>query len=363
LEESGCEMVLMESTGSYWKPIYNLLEAYEMPTQVANATAVKAIAGRKTDVKDAEWLSMLVRYGLVKNSFIPSRDMRELRELVRYRQSIVQERAREVNRIQKVLEGANIKLGSVVSNIQGTSAMSILRLIATGETDPILLSLQAKGSLKKKIPELQRALKGSIGQHQQIMLVQQIEHYDFLSKMVSDLDEEIKKKLIMEIPTIAQLSKIPGIARRSSERILAEIGTDMSRFPTADHLVSWAGLAPGLNESAGKSKSTRSLPGNNHLRTTLIECAWVAIRLGTNFFSARYRRIAPRRGGRRAAVAVARSMLITIYHMLKNGTPYVELGADYFSKQHAEKSAIRSLRTLENLGYIVHISHPTAITT
>ncbi|MCL2548430.1 MAG: IS110 family transposase [Symbiobacteriaceae bacterium] len=356
LEDSGCEMVLMESTGPYWKPVYNILEAYEMPTQVANAAAVKAIAKRKTDIKDAEWLATLVRYGLVKNSFIPSKDMRESRELVRYRKSIVQDRAGEINRIQKVLEGANIKLSSVVSDIQGVSAMAILRLIATGETDPNILSEQARGSLRFKIPQLQKALFGSIGQHQMKMLVFQLDHYDFLSKLISDLDIEIKEKLQTEDQVIEQLTKIPGVGRRSAEGILAEIGSDMSRFPSAGHLTSWAGLVPGMNESAGVKKPASLLPGNKHLRTVLIESAWAAVRQKGSFFAAKYYRLKPKSGAKRAIVATARAILVTIYHMLKTGTTYNDLGADYFTKLDQEKITKRNIRALERQGYTVHLS-------
>jgi len=361
LLEEGCEVALMESTSSYWKPIYNLFEASEIKIKVANAFSVKQISGRRTDVQSSEWLATLVRFDLVKTSYIPKRDQRELRELVRYRNSLVQHRASEVNRIHKVLEGANIKLSSVVSDMQGVTAISILRLMATGEVDPVILSLEAKGSLRSKVPQLQKALQGSIGQHQQKMLFLQLEHYDHLCGLIMELDEEIKKKLKSEDEVIDRLCAMPGVARRSAERILAETGTDMAHFPSADHLASWAGLAPGANESAGVKKKAPTLPGNTHLRSILIECAWAATKAKQNFYRSRYWRLAPRCGKKRAATGVARSMLVTIYHMLKNNTPYVELGADYFTRMDAEKIAKRSLRNLESLGYMVSVTPPQPV--
>jgi len=358
LLEEGCEVVLMESTSSYWKPIYNILEASDIKVKVANAQSVKQISGRRTDVQSSEWLATLIRFGLVKTSFIPKRDQRELRELVRYRNTLVQDKVSVVNRVHKVLEGANVKLSSVVSDMQGVTALSIIRLMSTGEVDPVVLSLEARGALKSKVSLLQRALQGSLGHHQQLMLSLQLTHYDYLCDAISQLDEEIKKKLTSEDEVIERLCAIPGVAQRSSERILAEIGTDMSHFPTADHLASWAGLAPGINESAGVKKKAPTLPGNVHLRSILIECAWAATKARPNFYRTRFWRLVPRCGKKRAATAIARSMLVSIYHMIKNGTPYVELGENFYTHRDAEKIAKRSLHTLESIGYTVIITAP-----
>jgi len=358
LKEEGCTIVLMESTSVYWKPIYNLMEVSEIEVKVANAHAVKQISGRRTDVQSSEWLATLLRFDLVKCSFIPSRDQRELREIVRYRNSLVQERSREINRIHKVLEGANIKLSSVVSDMQGVTAVAILRLLSTGEVDPAVLSQEAQGVLKARIPQLQKALRGSVGEHQQQMLFYQLQHVDFLTKTIAALDEAIKKKLKNEEQAILRLCTMPGVGRRSAERIIAEIGTDMSRFPTADQLASWAGLAPGINESAGKRKTSPTLPGNKHVRTTLVECAWAATKGKGNFFKARYYRLSPRCGKKQAVIAVARSMLIALYAMLKKDTDYVDLGADYYHRLHAEKKAKRLVHDLRALGYTVTIERP-----
>ena len=279
LKEVECEVVALESTGVYWKPIYNILEQESLPIIVVNAQHIKAVPGRKTDVKDAEWIADLLKHGLVKASYIPHREQRELREITRYRQEIVNERARELNRIQAVLEGANIKMASVITNIDGKTGLSILAAIIDGQTDPIQLSaLGCKNLAAKKIPELQRALKGSIGEHQMHMLKYQIEHITFMSKLIAELDLEIKKKTAPSEEYIELLDELPGIARRSAEKILAETGIEMNQFRDAAHFASWAGLVPQCNESAGKKKSTRLRKGNKYLKETLVECARVAIR-------------------------------------------------------------------------------------
>ena len=358
LEEEQCEIVLMESTSVYWKPVYNLFEVSDVQVRVANAYSVKQISGRRTDVQSSEWLATLLRFGLVKYSLIPSRDQRELREMVRYRNTMIRERASEVNRVHKILEGANIKLSSIVTDMQGTTAISILRLLSSGEVDPIILSMEAKGALRNKVPELQKALEGNVGPHQQKMLQLQIQHYDHMTKMIEELDEEIKKKLVNEEETITLLCTIPGIGERSAQKIVAEIGTDMSRFPSSDHIASWAGLAPGINESAGKRKPALALPGNEHLRTTLVEAAWSSIKGKGIFFRQRYWRLVPRCGKKKAIVAVARSMLVAIYHMIKNKTSYLDRGNEPTSQKQLERSIKRSIYTLQTNGYTV-IQTPT----
>ena len=250
IKETGCQVAAMESTGVYWKPVYNILESEGIETIVVNAQHIKAVPGRKTDVKDAEWIADLVRHGLVKASYVPNREQRELREMVRYRNEIVNERARELNRIQAVLEGANIKLASVVSDISCKSSMAMLRAIIQGTTDVEVLSGFAEGKLIHKIPELRKALKGSIRFHQMQMLKLQMEHIDFLTKSIEEMDEDIKKKTESMNEYIELIDEIPGIGRRNAERIIAETGIEMKQFRNADHFASWAGLVPGCNESA-----------------------------------------------------------------------------------------------------------------
>ena len=252
IKNKGCTHVAMESTGSFWKPIYNLLELENIKLLVVNAKHIKNVPGRKTDVKDAEWIAKLLRHGLLEGSYIPDRDQRELRELIRYRCSLIEERSRETNRIQKVLEGANIKLSTVATDILGKSSRAMLEALIAGEEDPAVLSELAQRKLRNKKDELQKALKGLIGPHQNIMLKNQLQHINFLNAQISELDEEIKKRMLPFEEYLELLDTIPGVGRRTAEQILAEIGTNMDQFPSATHLCSWAGLSPGNNESAGK---------------------------------------------------------------------------------------------------------------
>lgn len=278
IKEHHCTHVAMESTGVYWKPIYNLLELAEIEAMVVNAQHIKAVPGRKTDVKDAEWIADLLRHGLIKGSYIPSREQRELRELVRYRKSLIEERAREVNRLQKILEGCNIKLSSVVSDITGVSARSMIEAIIDHISDPRLLSKLAKGRRHRKKENLEQALHGLVGPHQRKMLATQLRHIDFLDEEIKALDLEVGERLHPFEEELELLDTIPGVGRRSAEAILAEIGTDMERFPSDAHLSSWAGVCPGSNESAGKRKSGKTTKGNKHLRSTLMQCARAAAR-------------------------------------------------------------------------------------
>ncbi|MBM7694289.1 transposase [Peribacillus deserti] len=356
IKEQGCSHVAMESTSVYWKPVVNLLEAEGIEFLVVNAQHMKSLPGRKTDVKDAEWIAQLLRHGLLKASFIPNRTQRELRELVRYRRSIIEERARQHNRIQKVLEGANIKLGSVVSDIMGVSAKDMLRAIADGEDDPVKLSNLARRTMKRKKDELVLALKGYVNSHQRLMLKTILTHIDFLTDQIELLDNEISERVSFYEEDIERLDSIPGIAKRMAEQILAEIGPDVgTQFPSAAHLCSWAALVPGHNESAGKRKSARAKKGNKYLRSVLTEAAQ-SVRGSKNYLGALYRRTAGRKGKKRAAIVVAHAMLRIAYYLLTRKEMYVDLGEDYFDKQRQASIVRHSVRRLENLGFTVTIS-------
>ncbi|GAX88418.1 IS110 family transposase [Effusibacillus lacus] len=355
IKSKGCTHVAMESTGVYWKPIYNLLELEEIQTLVVNAQHIKAVPGRKTDVKDAEWIANLLRHGLLQGSYIPDRKQRELRELIRYRRSLIDERAREVNRIQKVLEGANIKLSSVATNVLGKSGRAMMEAMIQGVDDPAVLSELAQRRLKNKKGELERALQGLIGPHQKLMLSTQLQHIDFLDQQIAKLDEEIKARMLPFEEDLELLDTIPGVGRRTAEQILAEIGTDMNRFPTAAHLCSWAGMAPGNNESAGKRRSGRTRKGNKKLRSALVEAARAAARTKNTYLSAQYNRLAARRGANRAAVAVGHTILTITYYILVRKQSYIELGADYYEQRKKDAVIKQSIKRLESLGYKVKI--------
>jgi len=355
LMKEGCQQVAMESTASYWKPVYNLLEAAGMPTMIVNAKHIKNVPGRKTDVKDAEWIADLLRHGLLKESFIPSQEQRELRELIRYRHSLIQERAREINRLQKVLEGANIKLSSVVSDILGKSSRAMLEALIQGEEDPEKLSELAQKRLKSKKGELQKALKGLMGPHQKLMIEIMLEHIDSLTAKVKQIDEEVEKRMDPFFEIVVLLETIPGVGRRTAEQILAELGTDMGRFPTASHLCSWAGVAPGNNESAGKRKSGKTRKGNKKLRAALVEAARAAARTKGTYLSSKYQRLAARRGAKRAAIAIAHQILKISYYIIKEKQPYIELGPDHYEKTRRERTARSSIKKLESLGYKVSV--------
>jgi len=356
LKEESCENVAMESTGSYWKPIYNLLELEEIPAMVVNAQHIKAVPGRKTDVKDAEWIAELLRYGLLKGSYIPNREQRELKEYIRYRRSMIEERARELNRVQKVLEGANIKLSSVVSNIDGVSSRRMLEEIIKGTEDTEVLAALAKGKMKQKTDELKKALKGLIGEHQKKILSTMLRHIDFLDAEIEKLDAEVKERMRPFEEQVKRLDSIAGVGERSAQTIIAEIGTDMSVFPTANHLASWAWMCSGNNESAGKKKSGKT----KSLRSTLVECAKAAGRSKNSYLSAQYKRIAARRGRNRATVAVGHSILVIAYHLIKNNVDYQELGADYFEQRRKQDIVKRSIKRLEALGFKVTIEENVA---
>jgi transposase len=355
-----CTHVAMESTSVYWKPIVNLLEAEDIEFLVVNAQHIKAVPGRKTDVKDAEWIANLLRHGLLKSSYIPDRNQRELRELVRYRRSIIEERARQQNRIHKVLEGANIKLGSVISDVLGVSARDMLRSLAEGNDDLEELSNFARGVMKKKKDELKLALQGYIQDHQRFMIKTILDHIDFLTEQIDKLDIEIEKRMEESQEDIERLDSIPGIGRKVAEQMIAELGTNIKeQFPTAPQMCSWAGLVPGNNQSAGKRKSSKIMNGNKYLKSSLIEAAH-SVRGSKNYLGALYRRTASRKGKKRAGIVVAHAMLRISYYLLTRKEMYVDLGEDYFDKQKQQSIVRHSLRRLEGLGYTVTLVEPNA---
>lgn len=382
LAEWGVTHVAMESTGDYWKPVYNLLEG-TFEVCLVNAQHVKHVPGRKTDVLDSEWLAELMLHGLLKPSFIPPKPQRALRDLTRYRTKLTQERARVVNRVQKLLEGANIKLASVATDVMGVSARAMLEEIAAGQTDPKLMANLARGRMRSKIPELEKALTGLVDSHHRFLLVKQLAHVDFLEEQIDDIGAEIAQRIetmsqspkggndtslgggngnaveemVSDDPeapltwaeAVALLDTIPGVDQKTAEVMLAEMGLDMSQFPTHKHLTSWVGLSPGNNQSGGKRYSGRTRKGNSHLSTIMVQAAWSAARTKDTFLQARYRRLAARRGKKRAIVAVARSMLASAWHMLTYRQPYQELGGDYFDQRRKDTKVSYLTRQLEKL--------------
>ena len=356
----GCTHVAMESTASFWKPIYNLLELQDVEILVVNAKHMHNVPGRKTDVKDAEWIADLLRHGLLQGSYIPAREQRELRELIRYRRSLIEERSRELNRVQKVLEGANIKLSAVASNTLGVSGRAMLEEMIRGEESPETLASLAKGRLKSKKESLVKALHGLMGTHQRKMLATQLRHIDYLEDEIARLDEEVKGRMRPFEEALERLDTIPGVGRRIAEQVLAEIGVDMDQFPSAAHLCSWAGLAPGNNESAGKRKSGKTRKGNQKLRSALVEAARAAARTKETYLSSQYHRIAGRRGSNRAAIAVAHSILTIIYHLLRRKDVYQELGANHYDERRKYAVIKQSIRKLEALGLTVTVEESAA---
>ena len=354
LAEAGCTHVAMESTGVYWKPVWNLLEG-QFELLLVNAQHIKAVPGRKTDVQDSEWIADLLRHGLLRASFVPDREQRELRELTRYRASLVRERSREVNRLQKTLEGANIKLAAVATDILGKSGHDILTDLAAGQTDAAALADRARGKLRSKLPELERALIGRFGDHQRFLVARQLGHIDYLDEVIAELSTQIAERLRPFEDELERLDAITGVGRYTAEVIVAEIGTDMTRFPTDRHLASWAALCPGNHESAGKRQSGKTRKGNRWLRTALVEAATGAGRSRNTYLSAQYHRLAARRGKKKAAVAVAHSILIDAYHLLKEGSTFRDLGGDYFDRRDQDALERRLVQRLEALGNKVNL--------
>lgn len=353
LSTHGCTHVAMESTGEYWKPIFNILEA-NFEVMLVNAQHVKAVPGRKTDVKDAQWIAELLQHGLLRPSFIPPLPQRQLRDLTRHRTSFIRERVNLVNRIQKVLEGANIKLASVASDVMGVSGRAMLNAIVAGESDPVVMADLAQGRLCNKRDQLVEALEGRVQPHQRFILAELLCQLDNLEQTIARFNEEVLKYCQPFETVLELLDTIPGVGRQTAEMIVSEIGVDMSRFPSAAHLAAWAGLAPGNYESAGKRLAGKTRKGNQTLRSGLMQSAHVASRSRT-YLAAQYRRIATRRGKKRATMAVAHSILVIAYHVIQRQEPYRELGAQYFDQQRPEATAKRLVKRLETLGYQVSV--------
>lgn len=354
LQQSGCQHVAMESTGVYWKPVYNILEGH-LEVVVVNAQHLKGVPGRKTDVLDAEWLAECFQLGLLKASFIPPAPVREVRDLTRYRTTLIRERARTASRLQKVLEDANIKLASVVTDIQGVSAWAMLQAIAEGTSDPQVLAALAKGQLKKKRPQLLEALTGATKPHHRFLIAEQLSHIEHLEEAIQRLGQELEERLRPFEEELNYLDSIPGIGRQTAEVLLAEIGWDMSRFPSEKHLASWAGMCPGNNESAGKRRNGKTRKGSRWLRQALIEAAHGAARTKNKYLKAHYHRVAAHRGKKKALVAVGHSILIITYHLLTRRQSYADLGANYFDQRDRTAVQKRCVKRLEKLGFKVEL--------
>lgn len=350
--------VAMESTGSYWKPLYNILEG-RFKLVLVNARHIKHVPGRKTDVKDCQWLAQLLQAGLLQGSFIPARPQREMRDLTRHRSQLVAEKNRAANRIQKILEDANIKLASVATDILGASGRDMLRALVRGETDSEKMADLARRQLRSKIPQLRPALEGKVTAHHRFMLGELLNHLEYLESRIEQFSHRIEKVSRPFAPAITKIATLPGFDQRSAQNVVAEIGADMDTFPSAQHLASWAGVCPGNNESAGKRKSGKTTKGNRWLRSALSQSAWSAARKKDSYFQAQYRRMAGRRGKKRAIVAVAHSLLTIIYHMLKNASDYQELGYDYLDKLNAKRLLPRLLRRIKDMGYQVRLQEIT----
>ena len=349
LSEHGCTHVVMEATGVYWRPIWHILEGgFELV--LANARDVRNVPGRKTDINDATWLADLLAHGLVRNSFVPPTPIQELRDLTRTRKQLTREVVQHTLRIQKVLEDANVKLSSVLSDTMGVSGRRILDAMVQGETDPRVLSALVDVRVKASRQEMTEALRGKVTQHHRFMLKLHLDQIDALTMAITQLDQRIDAQVAPFHVAVKQLTSIPGISRTAAHVILAEIGPDMSRFPTAAHLVSWAGLCPRMDESAGKRRNTRVRDGNVWLKTLLVQTAWCAMRKKDSYLRAQFLRIKSRRGPKKAAVAVAATLLTIIFYQLSRGTFYEDLGATYFDQRAKKRLASRLLKRLADLG-------------
>jgi transposase len=351
--------VVMESTGPYWRPVWHVLEGMFELT-LANARDVKNVPGRKSDVKDPEWLSDLFAHGLVRSSFVPDEPIQELRDLTRTRKQIQRERVRQVQRIQKILEYANVKLASVISDILGVSGRRILVAIIGGEKDPERLAELGGSRLRASKEELREALRGYVTEHHRFMLKLHLDHIGAIDHTIQEIETRMEKCLEPFRSEVERLDTIPGIERNGAAAIIAEIGVDMSRFPTDGHLLSWAGLCPRLDESGGRTRSRRIRQGDRWLKTMLVQAAWGAVKSKDSYFHAKFIRIRRRRGDKKAIIAVAASILTAAYHMIKNQKDFLDLGADYLRGIDREKMAKRLMHRLAELGLQVEVRNIAA---
>ena len=351
----GAEAAAMESTGVFWKPIWNILEG-SLELILVNARHIKNVPGRKTDVKDCDWIAQLLQHGLLRASFVPDRPQRDLRDLTRQRSQLTAEQSRVSNRIHKTLEDANIKLGSVATDILGVSWRQMIAALIGGQEDPNQLAELARRRLRNKLPQLREALRGHLTEHHRFMLGQLMDHLDYLDRQIAAFDQRIEELMRPFQEAIRRLETIPGVGPRTAQNVLAEIGTDMSRFPTDQHLASWAAMCPGNRQSAGKRKSGHTNHGNRWLRSALAQAAWAASHSKNTYLSAQYRRLAGRRGKKRAIVAVGHTMLVMMYHMLKEAVDHQELGSDYLDKLQPQRLTHYLVKRLESLGHQVTLA-------
>jgi len=360
LKELGVTHVAMEATGVYWKPVYYALED-DFELLLVNAAHVKNVPGRKTDTLDAQWLCQLLECGLLRASFVPPKPIRELRDLTRYRRSLIKERQQEANRLHKVLEDAGIKLACVATDVLGVSGRQMLQALISGTRDPELLAELARGRLRAKLPVLKQALAGNFKPHHALIVLHILAHLDYLEETIATLSEEVERRLVPFAHKVENLCTITGVAQRTSQVILSELGPDMSRFASDRHAASWSKVCPGNDESAGKRRSGRTGKGNPYLRSTLIEAANAAARTKNTYLRAQYEQVKRRRGHKKAIAAVAHSILIAAYHVLKDDVPYNELGGDYFARRADPQRLTRRLvAQLERLGHAVTLQTPTA---
>jgi transposase len=356
LADEGCTHVAMEATGVYWKPVWHVLSDGDFALVLANAAHVKNVPGRKTDVNDATWLADLLAHGLIRGSFVPDQQTQEMRNLLRTRKQLVRECSSHIQRLQKTLEDANIKLDSVISDVIGLSGRAMIEALIAGESDPERLAQLAHRRIKAPPEALREALRGRVTRHHRFLLRLHLQQIDAINAAIGEIDQEVDAQIEPFRTAIQLLTTIPGISELSAGVILAEIGRDMSRFPTAGHLISWAGLCPRNDESAGKRRSTRMRKGAPWLKTTLVQCAWAASRKKASYLQAQFHRLRTRRGAKKAIGALAASILTIIYRMLTDGTLYHDLGPDHFDKRGKGKQVHRLINRLQNLGFTVEIT-------
>jgi len=354
LEAEGVTDVAMESTGVFWKPIFNILES-RFVVLLVNARHLKQVPGRKSDVRDCQWIAQLLQCGLLKGSFIPPRPQRDLRDLTRHRTQLVEAKTRTINRIQKVLEDANLKLASVASDVMGVSGRAMIQRLIGGETNPCKLADLAQRQLRGKIPDLEKALEGKLTNHHRFLLKLLWKELSQQEELITELDSKIEEHTRPHAAEIERLDAVPGVDRRVAEVLLAEVGPDMNPFPSDEHLSSWAGMCPGNEESAGKRHRKRITPGSRRLKQTLAQAAWAASHTKNTYLASQYRRLAGRRGKKRALIAVGHSMLVIYYHMLKAGTSYADLGGNFFDRLEPKRLTHYYLKRLERLGYKVSL--------